>query len=125
MVRVYTYNIGCGFVNSIARATHVLCIYAVIAYAGMGAMAGYLVKRRKLGVMEEQIQRSLSFAFIVLMEITINSLVVGVTIFTQPRYMIYSMGFFYTAGCMLLHDIWQGARMKQDEDRGKFVENSD
>lgn len=112
MIKVYVYNILCGFVNSIARATPVLCIYSVIAYIGMGAAAGYLIKRRRAGNMGEQIQRSLSFTFIVILEITINSLVVGVTIFTQPRYMIYSMGFFYTAGCMLLYDVWQCARTK-------------
>ena len=117
MVWVYTYNIGRGFVNSIARATHGLCIYAVIAYVGMATIAGCLVKWRKAGIMRAQIQRSLSFVFIVILEITINSLVVGVTIFTQPRYMIYSMGFFYTAGCMLLYDVWQYARMKRDEGR--------
>lgn len=116
MVQVYTYNIGRGFVNSIARATRVLCIYAVIAYIGMGILAGCLVKLRKEGIMRDEIQSSLSFAFIVMLEITINSLVVGVTIFTQPRYMIYSMGLFYTAGCMLLYDVWQYARMKRDEE---------
>lgn len=118
MARVYTYNIGRGFVNSIARATYGLCIYAVIAYVCMAAISGCLVKWRRAGIMRDQIQRSLSFVFIVILEIAINTLVVGMTIFTQPRYMIYSMGFFYTAGCMVLYDVWQYVRMKHDADRG-------
>lgn len=52
-----------------------------------------------------QIDSSLCFTFIVLTGIAVNALVVGLTIFTQPRYMIYSMGLFYTAGCMLLYDM--------------------
>lgn len=120
MLQVYIFNIGKGIVNSIARATPILCLYALFAYAGMGITAGYLATRKKTGIMEEQVHRSLSFAFIVILEIIINSMVVGVTIFTQPRYMIYSMGFFYTAGCMLLYDVWQCARMKPDIEQ-KFL----
>lgn len=84
-----------------------------------GAMVLYLiVKKRKLlkteqqiqGVIEyqdriEQIGHSLIFVFIVMTGIAVNSVAVGVTIFTQPRYMLYNMGLFYTAGCMLLYDI--------------------
>ncbi len=77
-----------------------------------------IVKKRKLlkteqqiqGVIEyqdriEQIGHSLIFVFIVMTGIAVNSVAVGVTIFTQPRYMLYNMGLFYTAGCMLLYDI--------------------
>ena len=84
-----------------------------------GAMVLYLiVKKRKLlkteqqiqGVIEyqdriEQIGHSLIFVFIVMTGIAVNSVAVGVTIFTQPRYMLYNTGLFYTAGCMLLYDI--------------------
>lgn len=52
-----------------------------------------------------QIDCSLCFTFIVLSGIVVNALVVGLIIFAQPRYMIYSMGLFYTAGCMLLYDM--------------------
>ena len=122
MLKVYVYNIGRGFVNSVARAKSVLCLYAVLVYLGVGIMAEYLVMQKKAGSMAEQIQRTLCFTFIVIVEIVINSLVVGVTIFTQPRYMIYSMGFFYTAGCMLLYDIWQCAKMKRAEQKRNSVE---
>lgn len=116
---VWVYNIWKGFVNSIARATSLLNLYAIAAYLLTGTMALYLiVQKKKLRKMEEQmrdvteyrnrieqIEHSLIFAFIVMTGIVINSVAVGLTIFTQPRYMIYSMGLFYTAGCMLLYDI--------------------
>ncbi|MDE5931156.1 MAG: hypothetical protein K2H40_01555 [Lachnospiraceae bacterium] len=119
LVLICTYNIWKGFVNSIARATGLLNLYAIAAYLLMGAMVLYLiVEKRKLlkteqqiqGVIEyqdriEQIGHSLIFAFIVMTGIAVNSVAVGVTIFTQPRYMLYNMGLFYTAGCMLLYDI--------------------
>ena len=111
MMQVYVYNIAWGFVNSIARAKILLSIYAIAVYLAMGAAAVYLMIRKKKEEMDaqekEQIDRSLSLAFIVIVSIAVNSFVVGFTIFTQPRYMIYSMGLFYTAGCMLLYDIWK------------------
>ena len=111
MMQVYVYNIARGFVNSVARAKILLSIYAIAVYLAMGAAAVYLMIRKKkeeMGAQEkEQIDRSLSLAFIVIVSIAVNSFVVGFTIFTQPRYMIYSMGLFYAAGCMLLYDIWK------------------
>lgn len=111
MMQVYVYNIARGFVNSVARAKILLSIYAIAVYLAMGAAAAYLVvqkKKEELDAQEkEQIDRSLSLAFIVIVSIVVNSFAVGFTIFTQPRYMIYSMGLFYTAGCMLLYDIWK------------------
>lgn len=119
LMLVWVYNIWKGFVNSIARATSLLNLYAIAAYLCMGAMALYLiVQKKKLRKMEQQIQgaaeyqdrieqieRSLTFAFIVMIGIAVNSMAVGLTIFTQPRYMLYSMGLFYTAGCMLLYNV--------------------
>lgn len=111
LFRVYVYNIWVGLINSIARARRILNFYALAAYIGIGAAACYLIiRKKKTKEPERQIERSLSFTFIVIVEIAINSLVVGLTIFAQPRYMIYNMGFFYTAGCMLLYDIWQCIR---------------
>ncbi|MCM1387871.1 MAG: hypothetical protein NC231_11115 [Bacillus sp. (in: Bacteria)] len=109
MGKVWLYNIGRGFVNSIARATKTLSVYAAAVYLAMGAAAGILIRQRQKSRRDatglEQIDRSLSFAFIVMVCIAVNSFVVGLTIFTQPRYMIYSMGAFYTAGCMMLYDM--------------------
>lgn len=121
LIQVWAYNIWRGFVNSIARATNLLGLYALAAYLGVGALALFLIaQKRKLCVMAqqvpgvadyenriEQIGRSLSFMFIVITAIAVNSLTVGLTIFTQPRYMLYSMGLFYAAGCLMLYDIVQ------------------
>ncbi|MCM1175717.1 MAG: hypothetical protein NC341_11805 [Blautia sp.] len=118
LVWIWACNIWKGFVNSVARASDLLNLYAVAAYLLMGVMALYLiVQKKKLRKMERQVQgaaeyrdrieqigRSLTFAFIVMVGIAVNSMAVGLTIFTQPRYMLYSMGFFYTAGFMLLYD---------------------
>ena len=124
LLRVYLYNTWRGFVNSVAKANHLLSIYAAVLYLLTGIGAGYLiVQRRRLNRQllrwEEQpeedalkcreligrIDRSLCFTFIVAVGIVINTLVVGMIIFTQPRYMIYGMGLFYTACCMLVRDI--------------------
>lgn len=112
MAQVYGYNIARGFVNSVARSNPLLSIYALAAYLAVGAASGYLIIQKKksekiTAQAKEQIERSLSFVFIVIVCIAVNSFAVGMTIFTQPRYMIYSMGLFYTAGCMLLYDIWK------------------
>ncbi|MDE7020132.1 MAG: hypothetical protein K2P23_04400 [Lachnospiraceae bacterium] len=119
LMQVWAYNIWRGFVNSIARATNLLSLYSLAAYLFVGAMAWYLIAQKKKlqnmmqqrpGMAEyensiEQIERSLTFMFIVLIAIAVNSLAVGLTIFTQPRYMLYSMGLFYAAGSMMLYDI--------------------
>lgn len=108
LMQVWAYNIWRGFVNSIARATNLLSLYSLAVYLCVGALALYLtVQKKKLRAMEQQIGRSLTFMFIVIIAIAVNSLTVGLTIFTQPRYMLYSMGLFYAACCMMLYDIVQ------------------
>ena len=48
---------------------------------------------------------SLCLMFIVMDGIIVNALTVGFVIFAQPRYMIHSMGLFYTAVCMMGYDM--------------------
>lgn len=128
MLQVYVYNTAKGMVNSVAQMNAVLWVYALAAYVFFGGEAWYLVRqKRKLyedaernkarketaepyGKMAGQIEASLCFAFVTMAGITVNALVVGLFIFAQPRYMIYGMGFFYTAGCMMAYDIWQCRR---------------
>ena len=135
LLRVYLYNTWTGFVNTIARERRSLSLYAAAAYAALGMMAWYLViRKRKLNKMiqaddsgtqetgqflEEcrnrvgQIEVSLCFTFIVMVGIIVNALVVGLIIFAQSRYMIYGMGLFYLAGCMLLYDIISAVRSRR------------
>lgn len=125
LFKVYVYNLWKGLVNSIAQANRLLSLYAAAAYLTAGAMAWYLARRgsalqRRIrsvpdkGSMQEEesvqavsgeIGASLCFAFIVMTGIVVNALAVGIVIFAQPRYMIYSMGLFYTAVCMMGYDI--------------------
>ena len=114
LVEVYIYNTWKGFVNSIALAKPLLSLIALIAYLVMGGIAIYLwawMKKQKKDKVNAdmivQVETSLSFAFVTMVGIAINALVVGLMIFSQPRYMIYGMGLFYTAGSMLLYDLWK------------------
>lgn len=98
LFKVYVYNLWKGLVNSIAQANRLLSLYAAAAYIITGVMAWYLAR---CGSGAE----SLCFAFIVMTGIVVNALTVGIVIFAQPRYMIYSMGLFYTAVCMMGDDL--------------------
>ncbi len=101
LIRVVLANIGEGFVNSVARVHRVLNVYAVLAYLlYMGLYFRGICVRKSWGKPEA----TQTFAEIVLLGLAINCGVVGVTIFSQPRYMIYSMGLFYCALSMLLYD---------------------
>lgn len=103
LVEVYLYNTWKGFVNSIALAKPFLSLFALAAYLGMGVAAIYLNRWAKK---QKRDNASLSFAFVTIVAIAVNALVVGLMIFSQPRYMIYGMGLFYTAGSMMLYDLW-------------------
>ena len=128
LFEVYLYNTWKGFVNSIALAKPILSWFALAAYLGMGVITIYLWiwirKQRKIllrgfetgiSVQDErmitdriaQIETSLSFAFVTMVGMAVNALVVGLMIFSQPRYMIYGMGLFYTARSMMLYDVWK------------------
>ncbi len=54
--------------------------------------------------MEIQKDKTAAFTEIVFGGIAVNAMVVGAMIFCQPRYMIYSMGLFYTALSVLVYD---------------------
>ncbi len=123
LLQVYVYNMGKGLVNSIAQANPVLCIYALAVYCLMGGAVWYLERQKrrmcekiwqqavteevsdKYGRLIRQIETSQCFTFVVMAGIVVNSLVVGLFIFAQPWYMIYSMGLFYAAACMIVYDI--------------------
>lgn len=131
LFRVYVYNLWKGLVNSIAQANRLLSLYAAAAYLIVGAMTWHLARRRRVlqrrmqcisdreSMQEEEraqeretaqtmsgdIGTSLCFMSIVMCGIVVNALIVAFAIFAQPRYMIYSMGLFYTAVCMMGYDM--------------------
>mgnify|MGYP001096838870 CR=1 FL=1 len=101
LARVYASNLWKGFVNSIARVNRYLNIYAAAAYLFYIGLYTYGVWRKKGWKKRD---KSAVMAEIVLGGIAVNAVVVGAMIFCQPRYMIYSMGLFYTALSMLVYD---------------------
>ncbi len=128
LLRVYCYNTWQGLVNSVAKASHVLSLYAAGAYLILAAAVCFLiVQRRKLEGqaaehtgssaqkyrdLAEQIDTSLCFTFVTMAGILINAVVVGLIIFAQPRYMIYGMGLFYTACSMIAWDLYTCCRVR-------------
>ena len=101
LVRVYLSNTWKGFVNSIARVNKYLNIYAAASY--LLYLGLYLYYVRKKGCWREK-DKTAAFTEIVFGGIAVNAMVVGAMIFCQPRYMIYSMGLFYTALSVLVYD---------------------
>lgn len=101
LLKVYAANTLKGFVNSIARVNRYLNIYAALAYLLFIGLYILTVKRTKSWKKPEE---TMTFAEMVLGGVIINSLVVGGVIFSQPRYMIYNMGLFYSALSVLAYD---------------------
>lgn len=104
---VLAANIWKGFVNSIARVNSYLNIYAILAYVLYLFVYLYYLYKTASGRHKKWMEpeSTLTLAEIVLGGIIVNSIVVGAMIFTQPRYMIYNMGLFYTALSVLLYDL--------------------
>lgn len=101
LLKVYVANTSKGFINSIARVNRYLNIYAALAYLLFIGLYILTVKRTKSWKKPEG---AMTFAETVLGGVIINSLVVGGMIFSQPRYMIYNMGLFYSALSVLAYD---------------------
>lgn len=102
LLRIVFTNTWKGFINSIARVNRFLNIYAALAYL---LYMGLYLCRSFTGKRWSSPEATLTLAEIVLLGLAINCGVVGVTIFTQPRYMIYSMGLFYCALSVMLYDV--------------------
>lgn len=101
LIKVYVSNTWKGFINSIARVNR---------YLNFGAIAAYVlylllyVRRVWKNKSWTKLDESTAMAEIVLGGVAVNCFVVGAMIFCQPRYMIYSMGLFYTALSMMIYD---------------------
>ncbi len=101
LVWLVAANIWKGFVNSVARENRFLNVYALLVYLLYTGLYIAGVRRRRCWNRPDE---TAAFAEIVLLGLALNCGVVGVTIFTQPRYMIYSMGLFYCALAVMLYD---------------------
>lgn len=101
-----------GFVNSVARMHPLLNPAALFVYVLYLVLYLVLLLTGKKWQLPDRI---LTFAEIVLGGIVINCLVVGVMIFCQPRYMIYSMGLFYSALLVMGYELVRIGRSAKKE----------
>lgn len=96
-LRLYAYNIGKGFVCTNGRMMPALIPFCLFLY-GLYFLFYLWIRKKK----EREIAL---FAEVVFLSIAFNVGMVGAVIFPQPRYMIYSMGLFYTAGMLMVVNI--------------------
>ena len=93
--------IGKGFLNSVSRAGEIFVNLLGILLYLIYLVLYVLVRLRYRKTHDTKLLGTAIFAEIVLGGIIINILLVAVMIYPQSRYMIYSMGLFYAALCMM------------------------
>ena len=96
-LRLYAYNIVKGLVCTNGRMMPALIPLCLFLY-GLYFLFYLWIRKKK----EREIAL---FAEVVFWAIAFNVGMVGAVIFPQPRYMIYSMGLFYTAGMLMVVNI--------------------
>lgn len=96
-LRLYAYNIVKGLVCTNGRMMPALIPLCLFLY-GLYFLFYLWIRKKK----EREIAL---FAEVVFLSIAFNVGMVGAVIFPQPRYMIYSMGLFYTAGMLMVVNI--------------------
>ena len=96
-LRLYAYNIVKGLVCTNGRMMPALIPLCLFLY-GLYFLFYLWIRKKK----EREIAL---FADVVFWAIAFNVGMVGAVIFPQPRYMIYSMGLFYTAGMLMVVNI--------------------
>ena len=96
-LRLYAYNIVKGLVCTNGRMMPALIPFCLFLY-GLYFLFYLWIRKKK----EREIAL---FAEVVFWAIAFNVVMVGAVIFPQPRYMIYSMGLFYTAGMLMVVNI--------------------
>ena len=96
-LRLYAYNIVKGLVCTNGRMMPALIPFCLFLY-GLYFLFYLWIRKKK----EREIAL---FAEVVFLAIAFNVGMVGAVIFPQPRYMIYSMDLFYTAGMLMVVNI--------------------
>ena len=95
---VFGANLVSGLAFSVARMSSRLLPVVAVLYLLYIALLIFSVRKRGD---RDKTGGTVMFAVIVICSIVVNSVVTGALIFPQGRYMIYSMGFFYTALLMM------------------------
>lgn len=105
--RVYLASIGNGLINTVAKRSGILDIYALVAYIGyIGLMILCFLKKetRKAG----------QLGMAVMMGILVNVCVAAALIFCQTRYMIYNMALFYMAGLVMVEQMIRNLKLVKE-----------
>ena len=119
---MYVSNTWKGFINSIARVNRYLNLCAAAAYILYLLLYARRIWRNKGWATRDE---SGTMAEIVVGSVAVNCFVVGAMIFCQPRYMIYSMGLFYTALSMMIYDEIKGRALWRNGNKGKWLGNEE
>ena len=120
--RANVSNTWKGFINSIARVNRYLNLCAAAAYILYLLLYARRIWRNKGWAKRDE---SGTMAEIVFGSVAVNCFVVGAMIFCQPRYMIYSMGLFYTALSMMIYDEIKGRALWRNGNKGKWLGNEE
>ena len=105
MLKVASYNIIRGFCNTVSKEHYLLNWYSAFFYLlYMSLIIRNIVKKKNKEIT--------CMALVVAVSVIINVGAVGVTIFTQVRYMIYNMPLIYAAMYLLLWSYFVEKRSK-------------
>ena len=99
----YFYVACGGFIRTVAVLHPVLNGYAVFIYIVAIGLMWYLFKKRKA------YDTSMMMALVLLM-ILANVCATSLTIMCLSRYMIYNMSLFYTAGVVMMQELWRSRK---------------
>ncbi|MBR0090759.1 MAG: hypothetical protein IJP92_03585 [Lachnospiraceae bacterium] len=108
--KVFGVNFVSGLAFSVARMSPRLLPVTAVLY--LLYIALLIIAVRKRGGHDET-GGVVMFAVIVICSIAVNSIVTGALIFPQGRYMIYGMGFFYTALMLMAYSVRPADRQNE------------
>lgn len=97
-IRIYFASMANGFINTIATRGSFFDVYALIAYV---VYIGLML----LCFAHQNTRKAALLAMMVLLAIVVNVGVTAALIFCQPRYMLYNMAMFYTAGLVMCYKL--------------------
>ena len=91
LLRVFINNLLCGLVDTVAKRSRLLCIYAALIYAVFGVLALITIKH------------TMTLSCLTALGILGNVTLVSAVIFCQTRYTIYNMPLFYMTLVIMIY----------------------
>lgn len=95
---VFISNSVVGFCNTVAKSSKILIPAVVLVYMIYIGLIGWFGKK-------DRACKEFIIASVVMICIVVNVLAVSIMIFSQSRYMIYNMPFFYCAAYLMLYRV--------------------